>query len=120
MKILFCHNYYQQRGGEDQVFEDEARHRYSWLDEKLLHRLLRAYGTRIEKVLGPAQCVSDLGRDFGAGLHEAEVDYLLRHEFAATTDDILWRRSKLGLRLDAVQVRSLDRWLGGDVDAASM
>ena len=101
-------------------FEDEARRRYAWLDEILLNRLLRAYGTRIEKVLGPAQRASDLGRDFGAGLHEAEVEYLLRHEFAATTDDILWRRSKLGLRLDTAKVRSLDRWLGGDANAASM
>jgi glycerol-3-phosphate dehydrogenase len=101
-------------------FEQDTRRRYAWLDEALLHRLLRAYGTRIEQILRPASKVSDLGHDFGAGLHEAEVGYLLHHEFASTTDDLLWRRSKLGLRLNPAQVRSLDRWLGGDAEAANM
>ena len=85
-----------------------------------MHRLLRAYGTRIEQILRPASKVSDLGHDFGAGLHEAEVDYLLHHEFASTAEDLLWRRSKLGLRLNPAQVRSLDSWLGGDAEAATM
>jgi glycerol-3-phosphate dehydrogenase len=56
-----------------------------------------AYGTRVERLLGDARRLEDLGRDLGAGLTEREVDYLVREEWACTADDILWRRSKLGL-----------------------
>ncbi len=56
-----------------------------------------------ERVLGSARCMSDLGRDFGCGLTQAELDHLARDEWARTADDVLWRRSKLGLHLTKAQ-----------------
>jgi glycerol-3-phosphate dehydrogenase len=71
--------------------------RHPFLPASLALRLARAYGSRTERVLGGARRLDDLGRDLGAGLREREAEYLLREEFARTAEDILWRRSKLGL-----------------------
>ena len=70
-----------------------------FLPPALVRRLAKAYGTRVGLFLDKAQSLQDLGRDFGAGLSEAEIDYLVREEWARTAEDILWRRSKLGLHL---------------------
>lgn len=75
--------------------------RYHWLDRATLQRLVRLYGTRVHRVLHHAQSLRDLGQHFGQGLYQVEVDYLLDAEFAQTGDDIIWRRTKLGLRLSA-------------------
>ncbi len=85
--------------------------RYPFVDDVTLQRLVRSYGTSVEKMLGKAQKKEDLGEDFGAGLSEAEVRYLVAHEHARTLDDIIWRRSKLGLRLGDEQKKRLDVWL---------
>jgi len=69
------------------------------IDFHLLYRLARAYGTRAYDLLGDATTNEDLGRDFGHGLTQAEVDYLIANEWARSADDILWRRSKLGLHM---------------------
>jgi glycerol-3-phosphate dehydrogenase len=66
-------------------------------------RMSRAYGARLDRVLRGAESLTDLGRDFGAGLYEAELRYLVEHEFARTADDVLWRRTKLGLEMTAEQ-----------------
>ncbi len=63
------------------------------------------------KILGKATALADLGRDFGATLTEAEVNYLIAQEWALTADDVLWRRSKLGLRFTQEQVASLDAYM---------
>ncbi|MBV6636070.1 MAG: glycerol-3-phosphate dehydrogenase, partial [Mameliella sp.] len=63
------------------------------------------------KVLGDAKEAADLGRDFGATLTEAEVTWLMTHEYARTAEDVVWRRNKLGLRLDAGQIEALDAWM---------
>jgi len=68
-----------------------------WLPPDLARRLARAYGTRIERMLDDASHLADLGEDLGAGLTEREVAYLIGTEWARTPEDILWRRSKLGL-----------------------
>jgi glycerol-3-phosphate dehydrogenase len=65
------------------------------------------YGTRAKDMLGAAMSAADLGRDFGATLTEAEIDYLMREEWAERADDVLWRRSKLGLRLSAEQAAAV-------------
>jgi glycerol-3-phosphate dehydrogenase len=74
-------------------------------DEKLPQHLLQGiadrHGSRADRVLGDATTVDDLGRNFGAGLTEREVIYLRDHEWARTSDDVLWRRTKAGLHLDA-------------------
>ncbi len=81
---------------------------------------MRAYGTRTDHVLGTARTVADLGENFGGEITAAEVRYLMRHEFAETADDVLWRRSKLGLRMGAEAVASLTRFMenGGGRAAA--
>jgi glycerol-3-phosphate dehydrogenase len=86
----------------------------AWLPPALLGRLARAYGTRIDVVIGDADAISDLGRHFGAGLYEREVRYLVATEFARTAEDILWRRTKLGLELTPAEVAGLEQWLGAD------
>jgi glycerol-3-phosphate dehydrogenase len=84
----------------------------AWLPAPLLHRLAGAYGTRIETLLGEAESVVDLGRHFGADLYEAEVRYLIDTEFARTAEDILWRRTKLGLAMSPPEQAALADWLG--------
>jgi glycerol-3-phosphate dehydrogenase len=85
--------------------------RFPFLDAALAYRLSRAYGTRIADLLGTAASMADLGEDFGAGLTAAEVDYLVRHEWARSADDILWRRSKLGLHVPADSAARIDAYL---------
>jgi glycerol-3-phosphate dehydrogenase len=81
--------------------------RYDVLDPQLVARLCRAYGTRIDTLLDGVKSTADLGRDFGAGLSEREVAYLVANEWAMTADDILWRRTKLGLRFTPEQSAAL-------------
>jgi len=80
-------------------------------------RLIRAYGTDAATVLGPAATAADLGRDFGATLTEAEVRWLMVREFATRAEDIVWRRTKLGLRLTPDQIAELDAWMTGADEA---
>lgn len=84
---------------------------YTWLPRHILDRYARCYGTRTEDVLAGATSMADLGDDLGGGLHEAEADYLVRREWARTAEDILWRRTKIGLHVDREAVRRLEEWL---------
>ncbi|MCT4331399.1 glycerol-3-phosphate dehydrogenase [Paracoccus sp. YLB-12] len=84
---------------------------HPFLDDAWATRLVRAYGTDAQAMLAGAGSAADLGRDFGATLTEAEVEWLMRHEFARHADDVVWRRSKLGLRLTAAQIAELDDWM---------
>lgn len=84
------------------TFDDQveiARGRWAFLTERHAQRLVGAYGTRIDRVLGAAKSMDDLGQRFGDDLTASEVRYLMREEFARFADDILWRRSKLGLTM---------------------
>ncbi|MEK6540574.1 MAG: glycerol-3-phosphate dehydrogenase [Pseudomonadota bacterium] len=81
---------------------------YAFLDAAMLDRITRAYGTDARRWLGEAQSREALGTDFGAGLYAAEVNYLISREWARSADDIIWRRSKLGLRLSGAQIAALD------------
>ena len=85
--------------------------RYPFLAKPLARRLVRAYGTRVQVLVASAASMEDLGRDFGAGLTEAELRYLVRHEWVRRADDLVWRRSKLGLRLDSGQIAAIDEAL---------
>ena len=78
-----------------------AREKYHWLDESILDRYLESYGTQTELLLTGCNTISDLGLCFGDTLYQAEVDYLQQEEWAKTCEDILWRRTKLGLRMDS-------------------
>lgn len=85
-------------GADLEQFVGECRRRWPQLPAALVHRLAATYGTRIDQVLGNAAATSDLGRDFGCGLSEAEVRYLVDQEWARSAEDILRRRTRLGLR----------------------
>ncbi|WPY93967.1 glycerol-3-phosphate dehydrogenase [Limimaricola variabilis] len=87
---------------------------YPFLDHVWARRLVRAYGTEARVILGAARRAEDLGRDFGATLSEAEVAWLMEKEYARSADDVLWRRSKLGLRLSGDQVAALEDWMQGE------
>lgn len=82
-----------------------------WLPAPLAQRWAAAYGSRSSALLQGARQMQDLGEDFGAGLHAREVAFLCEHEWARTAEDILWRRSKLGLQLDAAHVARLQAWM---------
>ncbi|RTL87332.1 MAG: glycerol-3-phosphate dehydrogenase [Hyphomicrobiales bacterium] len=83
-----------------------------FLGGALALRLARAYGTRAERFLKHARSMSDLGRDFGCGLTEAEVRYLIENEWARRAEDVLWRRSKLGLHMNEAQRQGLRDFMG--------
>jgi len=84
---------------------------FAFLSADTIDRIARAYGTLARTWLGSATSQGALGLDFGHGLSQAEVDYLAANEWASTADDILWRRTKLGLRLNAAEVETLNNYL---------
>ncbi len=91
---------------------------YPFLSPAHANRLAHAYGTRASRILGSAKSLDDLGRSFGATLTESEVRYLVANEWALTADDIVWRRSKLGLRLSAAEIAGVDAWVAANRAAA--
>jgi glycerol-3-phosphate dehydrogenase len=84
---------------------------YPFLTAAHANRLAHAYGTRATKWLGAAKSMADLGLSFGATLTASEVRYLMSSEWAVTAEDIVWRRSKLGLRMSAAEIAALDDWI---------
>jgi len=94
----------------DQLIADLQRD-YAFLDAFWAKRLIRAYGTDARLILGAAKSAEDLGQDFGATLRAAELRWLMEKEFARSAEDVVWRRSKLGLRLSEAQIKVLDDWM---------
>ena len=88
---------------------------YPWLPEAARVRYVRQYGLLCSKFLKGNQTLSDLGEDFGAHLYQAEVDYLIQYEWAYTLDDIIWRRTKQGLRLTEAQKQRLQTYVSEKV-----
>jgi glycerol-3-phosphate dehydrogenase len=84
---------------------------YAFLTDAWAARLVRAYGTEARDILGDAATADDMGVDFGASLTEREIIWLMDKEFATRAEDVVWRRNKLGLRLDADQIEVLDAWM---------
>jgi glycerol-3-phosphate dehydrogenase len=84
---------------------------YPFLDARWTTRLVKAYGRDAFEVLGHAQIADDLGQTFGSNLTEREVLWLMDKEFAHTAEDIVWRRSKLGLRMTPQEIEALDGWM---------
>ncbi len=91
--------------GNIDAYVSDFAERQTFLPAETARRLVRAYGTRAKRVIGEAKSLADLGRDFGAGLSQAEIAYLCEEEWARSAEDVLWRRSKLGLHVpdDAAQ-----------------
>ncbi len=93
------------------AFFAQFQQRYSFLPSVLAKRLARSYGTRAAQFLGQARSLQDLGAQIVPNLYEAEARYLLQMEWAKSADDILWRRSKLGLRCSPAEVEKLAAWI---------
>ena len=89
----------------------ELTRNHPFLSHEHASRLARAYGTRAPKVLGTAKSADDLGQSFGATLTESEVRYLMTNEWALTAEDVVWRRSKLGLLMSSDEIAALDVWM---------
>jgi glycerol-3-phosphate dehydrogenase len=86
--------------------------RYEFAPPRMIRRMCRAYGTRVERILGLARRSGDLGEELAPELFEAELEYLREHEWARSAEDALWRRSKMGLALDAAARRRVSQWFG--------
>ena len=83
----------------------------AWMPGEMIARMSQAYGTRLREMIGDGAAIEDLGRHFGCGLYEREVDWLVAREFARNAEDVLWRRTKLGLDFDAAGVKALEGYL---------
>ena len=97
-----------------EALADKLKEALADMPEDIGLRLVRAYGTEVFTLIGEAGCMADLGRQFGGGLSEAELRYLMAHEFAITAEDILMRRSKLYLHLDKAEQQQLADWLAAE------
>ena len=89
----------------------DLKNKFNYLDEFWAKRLVRAYGTESITMLADSTSIVDLGQNFGATLYEQEVRWLMEHEYVLSAEDILWRRSKLGLRLTEQQITELEKWI---------
>ena len=99
---------------------DQFHRQHAFLSRDQARRLVRQYGARAPRAIGNATTAEALGRDFGAGLCEAEIVYLRQQEWVRTADDLLWRRSKLGLRMSEAEMASVEAFLREDkADARS-
>ncbi|MBW6422461.1 glycerol-3-phosphate dehydrogenase [Rhizobium sp. XQZ8] len=85
--------------------------KYPFVEERYARRLVRRYGTRAAVILGNATRMEDLGRHFGGGLYEAEVKYLIDREWAMGAEDVLWRRTKDGLRVTEEEAKYLEEYM---------
>lgn len=93
-------------GGDIENFHEflaAQTQKYPDMPEALLHRLAKSYGTRMEDI------AKNLGEHYGDNIYQSEIDYLIQHEFAKTLDDILWRRSKLGLHISEKTRQNLEK-----------
>lgn len=94
---------------------DQSRKQWPFLTQTHATRLVRAYGTHISKIIGNAKTLADMGECFGADLTANEVRYLMKHEWAQTADDVLWLRSKLGLRFSSQQKENLSKFMASEI-----
>ena len=94
--------------------------RQAWLPAALARRYARSYGTRAALLLAGAESMADLGEELSAGLYECEARYLVNQEWAASADDILWRRTKLGLHATPSSRQRIDDWLAVQASGASL
>jgi glycerol-3-phosphate dehydrogenase len=102
-------------GAEDLISVEHLslhlQRQHRWLPASLARRWANSYGSRCTQLLRDVHSRADLGEHFGSGLYQREVEYLCREEWAHSAEDILWRRSKLGMFLDAGEQQRLQAWL---------
>ena len=97
--------------GDFDAFLAAQGQRYKWLPKAMLYRFARCYGTCMDTFLRDARAIDELGEAFGGGLYEAELLYLLRYEFAQTAEDVLWRRTKLGLHVEDNVAAKVEKYI---------
>lgn len=90
---------------------DELKANFAFLDDFWACRLIKAYGTEAKEILANAREVDDLGQAFGATLTAKEVTWLIEREYARTAEDVVWRRSKMGLRMSKGEIETLNDWM---------
>jgi glycerol-3-phosphate dehydrogenase len=100
-------------------FQTRLRRRHPWMDLGLMRRWTRAYGGRTLRLLDGVSSRGDLGAEVAPDLYEAELFYLKRHEWAMTAEDVLWRRSKLGLHYSAAQRQAVADWFAAQEQGAA-
>jgi glycerol-3-phosphate dehydrogenase len=98
--------------GRFEIYLEDLRGRHPWLPADLARHYGRLYGTRAERLLNGASSLDDLGRHFGGGLYEAEIDYLRKHEWAKSAADVLLRRTKSGLHVPLAGQMDVESYLG--------
>lgn len=96
---------------EFDAYVHELQKQYAWLAPKVISRYARAYGTRIHTLLRGRRSLADMGEPLAEGLYPAELDYLMNFEWASSSADILWRRSKLGLHVPPETAQKVDNWI---------
>jgi len=94
-----------------EILAAKLQEAYPFLSEAHRDRLVTGYGTEAFHLLGDSRSTADLGCLFGWNLYAREVQWLVDHEYARTADDIVWRRSKLGLRLTPTEIQALECWI---------
>ncbi len=101
-----------------EAFRNTIKRDYPWMPRALRQHYGRLYGTRIAQIVGEATSLDGLGRHFGGQLYEAEVAYLMKHEWAQTAEDILWRRTKHRLHLTEAEQQAFAAWFEAYAEAA--
>ncbi len=96
---------------EFEHYVNELKKKYGWLPQQLVARYARAYGTRTDLLLRGRKCIHDMGEEILPGLYATEVEYLMQREWAVNAEDILWRRSKLGMHVSPASQEKLDTWI---------
>ena len=92
-------------------FRDAMHAQYPRLGRDLVEGVVRRHGSRTPRILRDASLPEHLGRNFGAGLTEREIDYLVSEEWAITAEDVLWRRTKCGLRMTLPQREAVEAFM---------
>lgn len=98
-------------GTDRNSYVAQLRRKFTWLPDELAIRFAHTYGSRTEMLLANKASLADLGEDFGHGLYQAELEYLTTYEWAVELDDVIWRRTKLGMWLDDAQKQRVAEWL---------
>ena len=97
---------------------EQLKNHYHWLPDEIIQRFSVCYGSLSYRILAQSESLSQLGEYFGGGLYQAEVDYLIRDEWVRTCEDLLWRRTKLGLFLDQAEQEKLSVYIAHNLQKA--
>ncbi|MFT4716423.1 MAG: glycerol-3-phosphate dehydrogenase [Paracoccaceae bacterium] len=94
---------------------EDLQAQFPFVEPRDARRMIAAYGALASKVMAGTKSQADLGQDFGAGLYEIEIRWLIEQEWAKCADDVVWRRTKCGLRMSLAQIAALETWMKGAI-----